>query len=79
LKHCIPVIAASGSGSIINLSSVAGLKASPGLSAYSMTKGGVLENPEDIANGVLFLAVNWSVIIGFLPENSGPRRYLFRF
>lgn len=41
LKHGIPAIAASGGGSIINLSSVAGLKASPGLSAYAMTKGGV--------------------------------------
>lgn len=41
LKHAIPAIAASGGGSVINLSSVAGLKASPGLSAYAMTKGGV--------------------------------------
>ena len=41
LKHSIPLIAASGGGSIINLSSVAGLKASPNLSAYAMTKGGV--------------------------------------
>lgn len=41
LKHCIPAIAKSGSGSIINLSSVAGLKASAGLAAYAMTKGGV--------------------------------------
>lgn len=41
LKHSIPVMAASGGGSIINLSSVAGLKASPNLSAYAMTKGGV--------------------------------------
>lgn len=41
LKHGIPAIAASGGGSVINLSSVAGLKASPGLSAYAMTKGGV--------------------------------------
>ena len=41
LKHCIPAIADSGGGSIINLSSVAGLKASPGLAAYAMTKGGV--------------------------------------
>ncbi len=41
LKHCIPAISASGGGSIINLSSVAGLKASPGLAAYAMTKGGV--------------------------------------
>jgi NAD(P)-dependent dehydrogenase (short-subunit alcohol dehydrogenase family) len=41
LKHCIPAIAEAGNGSIINLSSVAGLKASAGLSAYAMTKGGV--------------------------------------
>jgi len=41
LKHAIPMIAATGGGSIINVSSVAGLKAAPGLSAYAMTKGGV--------------------------------------
>ena len=41
LKHGIPAIAASGGGSVINLSSVAGLKASPNLAAYAMTKGGV--------------------------------------
>lgn len=41
LKYCIPAIAAAGGGSIVNVSSVAGIKASPGLSAYSMTKGGV--------------------------------------
>ena len=41
LKYGIPVIAKTEGGSIINLSSVAGLKASPGLSAYAMTKGGV--------------------------------------
>ena len=41
LKYAIPVIAKTEGGSVINLSSVAGLKASPGLSAYAMTKGGV--------------------------------------
>lgn len=41
IKYCIPLIAQAGSGSIINLSSVAGLKAAPGLAAYAMTKGGV--------------------------------------
>lgn len=41
LKHCIPAMAQSGGGSIINLSSAAGLKGAPGLAAYSMTKGGV--------------------------------------
>ncbi|MBL4681770.1 MAG: glucose 1-dehydrogenase [Pseudomonadales bacterium] len=41
MKYSIPAIAQSGGGSIINISSVAGIKGAPGLSAYAMTKGGV--------------------------------------
>lgn len=41
LKHSIPFMAEQDGGSVINVSSVAGLMASPGLSAYAMTKGGV--------------------------------------
>lgn len=41
LKHAIPLMHASGGGSVINLSSVAGLKGAAGLAAYAMTKGGV--------------------------------------
>ena len=41
LKHGIPFMAEKDGGSVINVSSVAGLMASPGLSAYAMTKGGV--------------------------------------
>lgn len=41
MKYAIPAITQSGGGSIINLSSVAGIKGAPGLSAYAMTKGGV--------------------------------------
>jgi NAD(P)-dependent dehydrogenase (short-subunit alcohol dehydrogenase family) len=41
MKHGIPLMSASGGGSIINLSSVAGLQGASNLSAYSMTKGGV--------------------------------------
>ncbi len=41
VKHAIPAMAASGGGSIINISSVAGLRGSPGLTGYNATKGGV--------------------------------------
>ncbi len=41
LKHGIPLIRDSGGGSVINMSSVAGIKGSAQLSAYNATKGGV--------------------------------------
>jgi NAD(P)-dependent dehydrogenase (short-subunit alcohol dehydrogenase family) len=40
-KAALPLMAASGGGSIINVSSVAGLRGVPGLSGYCATKGGV--------------------------------------
>jgi len=40
-KHSLPLMRASGGGSIINMSSLAGLKGSAGLAGYCATKGGV--------------------------------------
>jgi NAD(P)-dependent dehydrogenase (short-subunit alcohol dehydrogenase family) len=40
-KYSIPAMTESGGGSIINVSSVAGFKGSPGLSGYCATKGAV--------------------------------------
>jgi NAD(P)-dependent dehydrogenase (short-subunit alcohol dehydrogenase family) len=41
VKHAIPLMAAGGGGSIVNISSVAGLKGSANLAGYCATKGGV--------------------------------------
>jgi NAD(P)-dependent dehydrogenase (short-subunit alcohol dehydrogenase family) len=41
VKHGLPLMRASGGGSIVNISSLAGLKGSPMLTGYCATKGGV--------------------------------------
>jgi NAD(P)-dependent dehydrogenase (short-subunit alcohol dehydrogenase family) len=41
IKHAIPALRRAGGGSIVLMSSVAGLRGAPGLAAYSATKGGV--------------------------------------
>lgn len=41
VKHGIPLMRDTGGGSIINISSVAGMKGAPNLAAYNATKGGV--------------------------------------
>ncbi len=40
-KHAIPLISRSGGGSVINISSVAGLRGAAGLSGYCASKGAV--------------------------------------
>ncbi len=40
-KAALPLMTKSGGGSVINISSVAGLKGIPGMSGYCATKGGV--------------------------------------
>lgn len=48
-KHAMPHLRASAPGSIINISSVAGLAAAPGMGAYNATKAGVWMYSKTIA------------------------------
>src|SRR6476659_8912353 len=41
VKHCLPLMRKSGGGSVIMMSSLAGLRGAAGLSGYCATKGGV--------------------------------------
>src|ERR1700675_4527690 len=41
VKHCLPAMRRTGGGSIIMMSSLAGLRGAAGLAGYSATKGGV--------------------------------------
>jgi len=41
VKHCLPLMRKTGGGSIIMMSSLAGLRGAPGLAGYCATKGGV--------------------------------------
>jgi len=70
VKHCLPLMRKTGGGSIVMMSSLAGLRGSPGLSAYSATKGGVRLFAKSIAMECAAAAdgirVN-SVHPGFMP------------
>jgi len=48
-KHAIPVMARSGGGSIVNLSSIAALVATPFLTAYGVSKAGVRQLTMSVA------------------------------
>ncbi|MGQ0582320.1 MAG: SDR family NAD(P)-dependent oxidoreductase [Reyranella sp.] len=41
IKHAIPAMKRAGGGSLVLMSSIAGMRGAPGLAAYSATKGGV--------------------------------------
>jgi 3(or 17)beta-hydroxysteroid dehydrogenase len=48
-KHCIPIMAESGGGSIVNISSMAALIGTPSYAAYSMTKGALKSLTQTVA------------------------------
>ena len=42
MKACIPYMIKAGSGSVVNISSIAGLRCNSGMPAYGATKGGLI-------------------------------------
>jgi NAD(P)-dependent dehydrogenase (short-subunit alcohol dehydrogenase family) len=60
MKYVIPFMKKKGSGSIINIASVAGIAAWPGLGVYSAAKGGVvlLTKAAAVENGKYGIRVN---------------------
>ena len=61
MKHVIPAMRRAGGGSIILMSSVAGLRGSAGLAAYCATKGGVrlLAKAVALETAADNIRVNW--------------------
>lgn len=78
MKHGIPLMADSGGGSIINLSSIAGLRGAANFGAYCMTKGGVKLLTKSIAkecaiagNGIRVNSVHPGIIETAIWEKMG--------
>jgi len=49
MKHCAPRMAENGGGSIVNMSSVAGITGAPGFTLYGASKGAVRTMTKDVA------------------------------
>jgi NAD(P)-dependent dehydrogenase (short-subunit alcohol dehydrogenase family) len=89
VKHSLPLMRAGGGGSIINVSSIAGIKASPNLSGYCATKGGVRLFTKSVAlecaaakDGVRVNSLHpgitetaiWDTLIGTVADGSNGGR-----
>ena len=91
VKHALPLMREGGGGSIINVSSIAGIKASANASGYCASKGGVRLFTKSVAlecaeakDGVRVNSLHpgitetaiWDTLIGTVEEgsNSGPPR-----
>lgn len=88
VKHGLPLMRDGGGGSIVNVSSIAGLKASPNVSGYCATKGAVRLFTKSVAlecaalndgvrvnslhPGIVETAI-WDTLIGAGPEGSNAR------
>jgi NAD(P)-dependent dehydrogenase (short-subunit alcohol dehydrogenase family) len=88
VKHALPLMRKGGGGSIINVSSIAGIKASPNVSGYCATKGAVRLFSKSVAlecaqakdgvrvnslhPGIVETAI-WDTLIGTSGDGSNER------
>jgi NAD(P)-dependent dehydrogenase (short-subunit alcohol dehydrogenase family) len=74
--QAIPHMQAAGHGSIVNVSSIAGVKASPGVFAYAVAKGGLQALTRSVAvdYGDDGIRAN-TVVVGFVPVNALARKW----
>jgi len=73
VKHCLPVMRKTGGGSIILMSSLAGLRGSLGLAGYCATKGGVRLFAKAIAMECATASGSIRCIRGSSTRRSGAR------
>ncbi len=88
VKHGLPLMRASGGGSIVNVSSIAGITASPNASAYCASKGAVRLFTKSVAlecadarDGVRVNSVHpgpvdtaiWDTLLGIAPGSQVSR------
>ena len=67
-RHVVPILKAKGGGKIVNIASIAGHRGSPGGSAYSAAKGGVVNLTRQMAVELAPFKINVnSVSPGFTP------------
>jgi NAD(P)-dependent dehydrogenase (short-subunit alcohol dehydrogenase family) len=89
VKYSLPLMREGGGGSIINVSSIAGIKASPNVSGYCATKGGVRLFTKSVAlecaaakDGVRVNSLHpgitetaiWDTLIGTVEDGSNGGR-----
>jgi NAD(P)-dependent dehydrogenase (short-subunit alcohol dehydrogenase family) len=75
-QRVIPLMMAAGHGSIVNVSSVAGVKAVPRVFAYSVAKGGLQALTRSVAAdyGPEGIRAN-TIVVGFVPTNALARKW----
>jgi len=87
-RHAVPILAAQGGGTILNIASTAALRPRPGLTWYNASKGAVVTATKSMAvelapkrirvNALCPVAGETPLLASFLGEDTPERRAAFR-